>query len=55
VVIASQSPWDPDRRRAGQQLALASGAPFPPVVFLDGEPFCCGRLSERMLRKALGW
>lgn len=38
----------------GQRLATSAGAPFPPVVFLDGEYFSYGRLSERKLRKALG-
>lgn len=37
----------------GERLALASAAPFPPVVFVNGEPFSYGRLSERKLRKAL--
>lgn len=37
----------------GQSLALASAAPFPPVVFVDGEPLSYGRLSERKLRKTL--
>ena len=37
----------------GKQLAAAAAAPFPPVVFLDGECFSYGRLSERKLRKAL--
>ena len=37
----------------GRDLALKSGAPFPPVVFVDGAPFSYGRLSERKLRKAL--
>jgi len=37
----------------GKQLAAAAVAPFPPVVFLDGEYFSCGRLSERKLKKAL--
>lgn len=37
----------------GRRLALESAAPFPPVVFLDGETFSYGRLSERKLRKAL--
>lgn len=37
----------------GRELAERSGAPFPPVVFVNGEPFSYGRLSERMLRKAL--
>jgi glutaredoxin len=38
----------------GRSLALRSGAPFPPVIFLNEEPFSYGRLSERKLRKALG-
>ncbi len=37
----------------GRDLAPKSGAPFPPVVFVDGAPFSYGRLSERKLRKAL--
>ena len=37
----------------GRTLALESGAPFPPVVFLNGTTFSYGRLSERKLRKAL--
>lgn len=37
----------------GRDLALSSGAPFPPVVFVDGKPFSYGRLSERKLRKVL--
>lgn len=37
----------------GSRLAAEAGAPFPPVVFLDGAPFSYGRLSERKLRKAL--
>lgn len=37
----------------GRSLALSSGASFPPAVFLDGEPFSYGRLSERRLRKEL--
>jgi glutaredoxin len=37
----------------GKSLALQAAAPFPPVVFLDGEAFSYGRLSERRLRKAL--
>jgi hypothetical protein len=38
----------------GSQLAFTTGSPFPPIVYLDGEPFSYGRLSERKLRKALG-
>ncbi len=37
----------------GRRLARQSAAPFPPVVFLDGETFSYGRLSERKLRKVL--
>jgi glutaredoxin len=37
----------------GRQLATNAGVPFPPVIFLDGEYFSYGRLSERKLRKAL--
>jgi glutaredoxin len=37
----------------GAELAREAGAPFPPVVFVDGRPFSYGRLSERKLRKAL--
>lgn len=37
----------------GKQLALAGGVMFRPGVFVDGEPFSYGRLSERKLRKAL--
>lgn len=37
----------------GRSLALQSGAPFPPVVFLNGRSFSYGRVSERKLRKAL--
>lgn len=37
----------------GRVLGLRAGAPFPPVLLLDGQPFSYGRLSERRLRKAL--
>ena len=37
----------------GRELAKTTGAPFPPVVLIDGLPFSYGRLSERKLRKAL--
>ena len=37
----------------GRRLAERSGALFPPVLFVAGEPFSYGRLSERKLRKAL--
>jgi len=37
----------------GEQLALQSALLFPPGLFLDGEPFSYGRLSERKLRQEL--
>jgi thiol-disulfide isomerase/thioredoxin len=37
----------------GQRLAARGGVLFPPGVFVDGEPFSYGRLSERRLRRAL--
>lgn len=37
----------------GQVLAWRGGVMFPPGVFLDGEPFSYGRLSERKLRREL--
>lgn len=37
----------------GMALAEAGGIVFPPGVFLDGEPFSYGRLSERKLRREL--
>jgi glutaredoxin len=37
----------------GQVLAERSGVLFPPGIFLDGEPFSYGRLSERKLRREL--
>lgn len=37
----------------GQALAEKGGVLFPPGVFLDGEPFSYGRLSERALRRAI--
>ncbi len=37
----------------GRALADVGGILFPPGVFLDGEPFCYGRLSERRLRREL--
>lgn len=37
----------------GDRLSREAAAPFPPVVFLDGEYFSYGRLSERKLRRAL--
>jgi glutaredoxin len=37
----------------GQALAERGGVLFPPGVFLDGEAFSYGRLSERKLRREL--
>jgi hypothetical protein len=37
----------------GRVLAARGQLPFPPAVFLDGEPFCYGRLSEHKLRRDL--
>jgi Glutaredoxin-like domain (DUF836) len=37
----------------GRELAARGQLPFPPGVFLDDEPFCYGRLSERKLRREL--
>jgi Glutaredoxin-like domain (DUF836) len=37
----------------GRALAADGGILFPPGVFLDGEPFSYGRLSERRLRREL--
>ena len=37
----------------GRALAESGGVVFPPGVFLDGEPFGYGRLSERKLRREL--
>ena len=37
----------------GRALAESGGILFPPGVFLDGEPFGYGRLSERKLRREL--
>jgi glutaredoxin len=38
---------------AGEAVAVQSGMLFPPGIFLDGEVFSYGRLSERKLRQAL--
>lgn len=43
----------PLQSEEGRELAERSGALFPPVLFVNGEPFSYGRLSERKLRKAL--
>lgn len=37
----------------GQTLAERGGVLFPPGVFVDGEAFSYGRLSERALRREL--
>lgn len=37
----------------GQDLALRGGILFPPGLFLEGEAFSYGRLSERKLRREL--
>jgi glutaredoxin len=41
------------RSPTGERLALRGGVLFPPGIFLDGEAFSCGRLSERKLRREL--
>lgn len=38
---------------AGRALAERGGVMFPPGLFLDGEPYAYGRLSERRLRREL--
>jgi glutaredoxin len=38
---------------AGEQLAIHGGVLFPPGIFLDGQPFSYGRLSEKKLRREL--
>lgn len=37
----------------GESMALRGGVLFPPGIFVDGEPFSYGRLSERKLRREL--
>lgn len=37
----------------GRELAVRGGVLFAPGVFVDGEPFSYGRLSERKLRREL--
>lgn len=37
----------------GQAMAQRGGVLFPPGVFVDGDPFSYGRLSERKLRREL--
>lgn len=38
---------------AGRDLVESAGMLFAPGLFLDGEPFAYGRLSERKLRREL--
>ena len=38
---------------AGQDMAARGGVMFPPGIFLDGQPFSYGRLSEKKLRREL--
>ena len=35
----------------GQAFATRGGVLFPPGIFIDEEPLCYGRPSERMLRR----
>jgi glutaredoxin len=37
----------------GQVLAAGGGVLFPPGIFVDAEPVCYGRPSERMLRREI--
>ncbi len=37
----------------GEAMAVRGGILFPPGIFLDGQPFSYGRLSERKLRREL--
>jgi hypothetical protein len=37
----------------GRALAERGGVMFPPGLFVDGEPFSYGRVSERKLRREL--
>lgn len=37
----------------GRRFAQEGGVMFAPGIFIDGEPFCYGRLSERKLRRQL--
>ncbi len=38
----------------GRDLAIRHGVLFAPGVFVDGQPFSYGRLSEKKLRRQLG-
>lgn len=37
----------------GQGLAVQGGILFPPGIFMNGEPFCYGRPSERRIRREI--
>ena len=37
----------------GEEFAAAGGVMFPPGLFVAGEPFSYGRISERKLRREL--
>lgn len=37
----------------GEKLALRGQIPFPPGIFINGEPFCYGRPSARRIRHEL--
>jgi len=37
----------------GRTLAERGGILFPPGIFIDDEPFCYGRPSERALRREI--
>jgi glutaredoxin len=41
------------RSPEGQQLATEHGVLFAPGIFVDGQPFGFGRLSEKKLRRYL--
>lgn len=37
----------------GQMLAAQGGVMFPPGIFIEEEPFCYGRPSERKIRREI--
>lgn len=37
----------------GQTLAVQGGVMFPPGIFIEEEPFCYGRPSERKIRREI--
>jgi len=39
--------------KEGRALAERGGMMFPPGLFVDGQPFSSGRVSERKLRREL--